>query len=50
MVEQLTYNQNWQQTVTPAWQVDPFYLEPLSAEEQAALDAATLSDTSGGGA
>ena len=50
MVEQLTYNQNFQQTVTPAWQVDPLYLEPLSYEEQAALDAATYSDTSEGGA
>lgn len=47
MVEQLTYNQNFQQFVTPAWQVDPLFLEPLSAEELALVESQSYQDTSG---
>jgi len=47
MVGALAYNQNFQKSVTPAWQVDPVFLEPLSAEELAALEAAAYQDTSG---
>lgn len=47
MVEQLTYNVNFQKGVIPAWQIDPLYLEPLSAEEQAMLDAANFDSSAG---